>query len=621
MPRPSSDNRSASARASQRPTSRDFTSLRRVFPFLAPYRAQLAAAAVALITAAGTVLALGLGLKRLVDDGFASGNVALLDDALLVLFGVVFILAAATAARFYFVSWIGERVVADIRRAVYDHVIGMSPAFFEVTRTGEVLSRLTTDTTLIEAVVGSQGSMAARNLLLLVGGVVMLVVTSPKLTGLVVFVVPVVVLAILVLGRRVRRLSRASQDRMGDVGDYIEESLNAIRVVQAFGHEPYDRAAFKERIEQAFKAAKKRILARAYLTALVFLFVFGAVGVILWIGGTDVFAGNISPGDLSAFVFYAVLVAGAVGSLSEFFGDLQRAAGAAERLMDLLETKSEIAAPARPVALPEPPRGAVAFENVTFHYPTRPDQPALHDFTLSVKPGETLALVGPSGAGKTTVFQLLLRFYDPARGKITLDGVAVKDADPGQLRARIGLVPQDAVVFSGNAWDNIRYGRPDASDAEVRAAADAAAASEFLDRFPEGFDSSLGARGVRLSGGQRQRIAIARAILRNPAVLLLDEATSALDAESERMVQQALEKLMKGRTTLVIAHRLATVLKAQRIAVMDHGRIVDIGSHDELLKRCELYARLAELQFNMAALAASPEGGDAAREEIPVNAQ
>jgi ATP-binding cassette subfamily B protein len=609
-----------------RPSTRDVASLRRLFPFLAPYKSRLALAGVAVAVAAGTVLAMGAGLRRLVDEGFSSGNAALLDQALVVLLGVIVVLAGATAARFYLVAWIGERVMADIRRAVYDRVVGLSPAFFEATRTGEIMSRLTTDATLVESVVGSTGSMAARNVLMLVGGVTMLIVTSPKLTFLVALVVPAVVAAILIIGRRVRRLSRASQDRIADVSDYVEESLNAIRVVQAFGHETLDRASFGARVEQAFAAASRRIAARAFLTALVVLLVFGAIGVILWVGGQDVFAGRITPGQLSAFVFYAVLVAGAVGSLSEFMGDLQRAAGAAERLMDLLATKSEITAPPNPAPLPERAQGAVAFRDVTFHYPARPNQAALENFSLQVAPGETVALVGPSGAGKSTVFQLLLRFYDPQSGVVTLDGVALPAADPHAVRARIGLVPQDAVIFSGNAWENIRYGRPAASDAEVRAAADAAAATEFLERLPEGFDTDMGARGVRLSGGQRQRIAIARAILRNPAVLLLDEATSALDAESERMVQVALERLMKGRTTLVIAHRLATVLKAGRIAVMDQGRIVDIGSHDALLGRCGLYARLAELQFDTDALAGLPRraNGDSAAEagdstEISVN--
>jgi ATP-binding cassette subfamily B protein len=604
-----------------RPSAQEIASLRRIFPFLAPYKLRLSLAGIALTVAAGTVLALGSGLRSLVDNGFSSGNAAMLDQALVVLLVVVTVLAAATAARFYLVAWIGERVVADIRRAVYDHVVKLSPSFFEVTRTGEIMSRLTTDTTLIESVVGSSGSMAARNVLMLVGGVVMLFVTSPKLTGLVFLVVPLVVATILVFGRQVRRLSRTSQDRVADVSDYVEESLNAIRVVQSFTHEDLDRSAFAARVEQAFAAASRRITARAMLTALVVLLVFGAIGIILWIGGQDVFAGRITAGQLSAFVFYAVLVAGAVGSLSEFMGDLQRAAGAAERLMDLLATKSEIVAPATPRALPEPAKGEVAFRNVTFRYPARPDHPALEDFSLHVAPGETVALVGPSGAGKSTVFQLLLRFYDPQSGAITLDGVALPEADPRAVRARIGLVPQDPVIFSGNAWENIRYGRPDATDIDVRAAADAAAASEFLDRLPEGFATPLGARGVRLSGGQRQRIAIARAILRNPSVLLLDEATSALDAESERSVQIALEHLMKGRTTLVIAHRLATVLKAGRIAVMDQGRIVDIGSHEQLLGRCGLYARLAELQFDVDALAGAAGAERQGAKTVPVTAR
>jgi ATP-binding cassette subfamily B protein len=573
---------------------------------------------VALTVAAGTVLALGIGLRRLVDEGFRSGNEAMLDQALIVLLGVVVLLSAATACRFYLVSWIGERVVADIRRAVYDHVLGLNPGFFESARTGEILSRLTTDTTLIQVVVGTTGSMALRNLLMLVGGVVLLVVTSPKLAGLVAAGVPLVVLPIIVFGRRVRRLSRDSQDRIAEVADYIEESLNAIRTVQAFGHESIDRERFRDRVEEAFGTATRRIWARALLTAFVVLVVFAAVGVILWLGGMDVFAGRITAGELSAFVFYSVLVAAAVGALSEFIGDLQRAAGAAERLFKLLETRPVISEPAHPKALPEPARGAVSLGDVTFYYPARPEYPALQDFSLDVAPGERLALVGPSGAGKTTVFQLILRFYDPQRGRLALDGVDLRDVSLAGLRARIGLVPQEPVIFAANTWENIRYGRPGARDDEVRAAAKAAAATEFLDRLPDGFDTQLGPRGVLLSGGQRQRIAIARAILRNPAVLLLDEATSALDAESERMVQVALESLMAGRTTLVIAHRLATVLKADRIAVMDRGRIIDVGKHEELTGRCGLYARLAQLQFDTAT--AGPGADDRFAEAEPAPA-
>jgi ATP-binding cassette subfamily B protein len=423
-------------------------------------------------------------------------------------------------------------------------------------------------------------------------------VTSPKLTGLVLLIVPLIILPIVVFGRRVRRLSRYSQDRVADAGSHIDETINAVRTVQAFTHEALESRRFSERVEDAFEAAVERIKMRAWLTAVVIVLAFSAVGTVLWIGGHDVIDGRISAGELSAFVFYAVVVAGAVGSLSEVIGELQRAAGATERLMELLATRSEIVAPDDPTPLPEPATGALSFDDVTFHYPTRPDHAALDHFSLTIEPGETVALVGPSGAGKTTVFQLLLRFYDPDSGVVALDGVDLRDADPRALRERMALVPQDPVVFAGSAFDNIRYGRPEASDDEVRAAADAAAATKFLDAQAEGFDGALGERGVRLSGGQRQRIAIARAVLRNAPVLLLDEATSALDAESEAAVQSALETLMEGRTTLVIAHRLATVLKVDRIVVMDEGRVVAEGTHAQLIAQGGLYARLAELQFD-----------------------
>ncbi|MED5364789.1 MAG: ABC transporter transmembrane domain-containing protein [Pseudomonadota bacterium] len=579
---------------------RDLRPLRYLLRYVGRYRRQLALAAVALVVAAGTVLGLGQGLRLLVDRGFGGRDPALLDAALVVLLAVVLLLALASFLRFYMISWVGERVVADLRRDVYSHVLTLSPGFFETRRTGEVLSRLSTDTTLVQVVVGSSVSIALRNLLLLVGGLIMLLVTSAKLTGLVLLVVPIVVAPIVLLGRRVRALSRDSQDRVADVGVYVEETLTGIRAGQAFVHEAVDRQRFGVRVEDAFATAIRRVRTRGILTAIVIALIFGAIAVILWIGGRDVLAGRISAGELSSFVFYAAVVAGAVGALSEVVGDLQRAAGATERLFDLLATAPEIAAPAAPTALPAPPVGRIAFEQVRFFYPSRPDSPVLDDFTLVVEPGETVALVGPSGAGKTTVFQLLRRFYDPSDGRIRFDGVDLRAADPAAVRAAIGLVPQDPILFSDTAAENIRYGRPDADMAAVRVASEIANANDFIDQLPAGFDSHLGEKGVRLSGGQRQRVAIARAVLKDPTLLLLDEATSSLDAESERAVQAALEKVMEGRTTLVIAHRLATVLKADRIIVMDQGRVVASGTHTQLLRDNPLYARLAALQFAVA---------------------
>jgi len=579
------------------PPATALRTLARVGRFVRPYLRQVTLAAIALLVAAGAVLAIGQGLKFVIDRGFVAGSAGELDRALALLGVVIAVMAVATFTRFYYVSWLGERVTADLRRAVFDHLLTLPPGFFEVTRTGEVISRLTNDTTMLETVIGSSVSMAVRNLLLLAGGLVMLALTSLKLTLLVLAGVPLVVAPIVLFGRRVRRLARASQDRIGDVGAYVDEALHEIRTVQAYGHEPVDRKHFAERVEEAFATAKRRVRQRALLVAVVIMLTFGAVGVILWIGGHDVLAGRLSAGELSAFVFYAVIVASAVGTISEVIGDIQRAAGATERLFELLAVEPAIRAPAEPVALPVQGQGTVDFDEVSFNYPSRPDTPALSDVTFSIAAGERVALVGPSGAGKTTVFQLLLRFYDPQSGAVRIDGIDVVRADPVAVRHRLAVVPQDPVIFAASVLDNVRYGRPDASDAEVRAACEAAYATEFIERLPEHYASFLGERGVRLSGGQRQRLAIARAILADRPILLLDEATSALDAESERMVQHALERLMARRTVLMIAHRLATVRHADRILVMDAGRVVAAGTHEGLVASNPLYARLATLQF------------------------
>ncbi|MFB0992734.1 MAG: ABC transporter transmembrane domain-containing protein [Rhodospirillales bacterium] len=582
-----------------RPKASDFRVLKRAGAFLFPYRWRVVGAFIALSITAAATLGLGQGLKGLIDSGFSGGDSTTLDQALLLLVGLSVIIAFGTFARFYLVSWLGERVVADLRKAVFDRVLSLHPGFFEVTKTGEILSRLTTDTTLLQSVIGSSASMALRSALNFLGGMVMLFVTNAKLAGLVLLVVPIVVVPILIYGRRVRKLSRVSQDRVADVGAFAEESFNAIQTVQAFTHETEDRKRFDVQVKNAFDTAIRRTWARGLLSAIVILLVFNAIAVILWIGGQGVLSGEISGGELAAFVFYASVVAFSVGIISEVFGELQRAAGATERLIELLEEEPEILAPANAISMPDPSQGRVHFDGVTFHYPSRPDMPALVDFTLDIKAGETVALVGPSGAGKSTVFQLLLRFYDPEMGRVVVDDINVSSADPQNVRQRMALVPQDPVLFGTDGWENIRFGRPEASNEDVRLAADAAAASEFLDELPNGFGTFLGEKGMRLSGGQRQRISIARAVLRDPAILLLDEATSALDAENERLVQTALEKLMVGRTTLIIAHRLATVLNADRIAVIDKGRMVAIGTHFELIKNNPLYARLAALQFGM----------------------
>lgn len=581
-----------------RPKGGDYRYLYRMFGFMKPYGGALTMAGIALVLTAGATLSIGLGVKFLIDNGLSAGDTDFLNQGLYVLIGIVLVISVGTYFRFYYVSWVGERVVADIRQAVYAQVLKLSPGFFEVTRTGEILSRLTADTSLLQTVIGSSLSIALRNILTLIGGLGLLIYTNAKLTGLVALVVPAVVVPIIWYGRKVRRLSRDSQDRVADVGAYAEESLNAIRTVQAYSHESVDEARFADQVEGAFSTAVRRIGARAMLGAVVILLVFGAISIILWAGGQDVISGRITAGELTSFVFYAVLVAGATGALTEVFGDLQRAAGATERLIELLETEPDIRPPAQALPMPDPAKGGVRFDDVTFHYPSRPDEAALNGLSLDIAPGETVALVGPSGAGKSTVFQLLLRFYDPQSGRIFIDGVDLTQADPVQARGRIGLVSQDPVIFAADAWENIRYGRPDASDDEVRAAAEAAVATEFLDRLPDGLSTFLGEKGMRLSGGQKQRIAIARAILRDPAVLLLDEATSALDAENERLVQAALERVMEGRTTMAIAHRLATVVNADRIAVLEDGRLIATGPHDTLLTTNPLYARLAKLQFS-----------------------
>ncbi len=579
----------------ERAKSKTIGPLRGLMPFLAPYRWLVVAAGVALVVTATLSLLLPLAVRRVI-DGF-SGDILLMDAYFGAAVGIAALLGLGTAFRFYFVTRLGERVVADIRRAVYDRVIGMSPAFFERIMTGEVLSRLTTDTTLILSVIGSSVSVALRNLLTLIGGMVFMFFTAPKLGGLVMLGVPLVVVPILTLGRRLRALSRENQDRVAESAGQASETLLAAQTVQAYTHEAASRAAFGDLTERAFQAAQKRILTRSVMTAIVIFMVFASVVGVLWIGARDVRAGIMTAGELVQFVIYAVMVAGATGALSEIWGELQRAAGATERLVELLSLSDSVEDPGAPAPLPRPVRGEIAFESVSFRYPARPEVPTLSEFTLTVRPGETVALVGPSGAGKTTVFQLLMRFFDPDEGRIALDGVALSDMVREEMRQAIALVPQEPVIFATTARENIRFGRPDASDAEIEAAAKAAAAHDFLAALPQGYDTYVGERGVMLSGGQKQRIAIARAILRDAPVLLLDEATSSLDAESERAVQQAVETLARGRTTLIIAHRLATVKKADRIVVLEGGRVVAEGSHDALVAAGGLYARLARLQF------------------------
>nr|WP_255696839.1 ABC transporter transmembrane domain-containing protein [Sandaracinobacteroides sayramensis] len=560
------------------------------------YPAQLTAALIALVVAASATLAIPQGFKLVVDRGFGAGADADIAPYFWGLLGIVLVLGAATAVRFYFVSWLGERVVADLRRDVQAHLLRLDPAFFETNRPSEIASRLTADTAILEQVVATSASVALRNLFMGLGGLVYLLSLSPKLTGLMLVVIPLVIVPITYMGKRVRLLSQKSQDRVADVGSLVSELLRGIKVVQAFGAEQRETLRFAETVEMAFGTAKRRVRMRAIMTAIVITLVFGAITLVLWEGANDVISGEMSGGTITAFVLAAALVAGAFGALTEVYGDVMRAAGASARVRDLLAEQPAIQKPADPEALPLPAEGRLAFEKVEFRYPSRPELPAIHGFDLSIAPGERVAFVGPSGAGKSTLFQLVQRFYDPESGCIRMDGVDLRQVDPAELRARIAVVPQEAVIFMGTARYNIAYGRPDANEAEIWAAAEAANAAGFLRALPEGLDTEMGEGGTQLSGGQRQRLAIARAILKDAPILLLDEATSALDAESEAAVQEALEHLMQGRTSLVIAHRLSTVKDADRIIVMDGGSVVETGTHNALLERKGLYARLAELQ-------------------------
>jgi len=587
----------AGKNSTERPKSSSLKPLKSLVPFIFAYRGTLFAALAALVVASAALLALPIAMRYLIDNGFAANDIGTINRYFGWFFAAAAVFGGFAALRYYLVSWLGERVVADIRTAVYDRVIRMDPTFFETTRTGEVLSRLTADTTLVQSVSGVSLSIALRTTINLIGGLVMLALTSVQLTIYIMMGIPVVIVPMILVGRRIRRQSRTTQDRVADTSGLADETLNAIQTVQAFTLEPLQSQRYSQAVAESFRAAIRRVRTRAFLTALGITLVFGAITIILWTGSRAVLAGSMSGGELAQFLMYSIFVGSSAAGLSEVWGEVQRGAGAMERLSELLIARPAIRAPESPALLPGRASGRISFRHLRFHYPSRPDTAALEDFSLDIEPGETVAFVGPSGAGKSTSFQMLLRFYDPQSGHIEIDGINIAQLSPTDLRQQIGLVPQETVLFGDSARENIRYGKPGADDYTVEQAAVAAAADQFIGALPDGYDTFLGERGTRLSGGQRQRVAIARAILKDPPILLLDEATSSLDAESERLVQMALEGLMKDRTTLVIAHRLATVKKVDRIVVMDEGRIVAIGSHDELMQSSALYAKLAKLQF------------------------
>ncbi|WP_038172549.1 ABC transporter transmembrane domain-containing protein [Vibrio pacinii] len=576
---------------------RSLTILTELIRFVRPYRWQVIAALAALVVTASLTLSVGHGVRLLIDQGFASRSLTQLGSAIGFILTVTLLISVGTFFRFYLVSSVGERVSADIRLAVFNHVIGLHPSYFETNGSGEIMSRITTDTTLLQSIIGSSFSMAMRSALMCVGALIMLFATNVKLTLIVLASVPFILVPILYYGRKVRALSRQSQDSMAEVGSYAGEAIEQIKTVQSYSQESQEQLLFATQVEKAYQIGRQRVMQRAILISGVIVIVFSAISGMLWVGGSDVIAGTLSAGDLGAFVFYAIIVASSLATISEVMGELQRAAGATERLIEILQVESDIVAPSSNGVSLEEVTPQIEFASVTFHYPSRPDQAALSDLSLLVEPGKVLALVGPSGAGKTTIFELLQRFYDPQQGSIALGGVDIKQCEPSQLRNKMALVPQQPALFSHDVYYNIRYGKPEATDEEVVAAAKKAHAHEFIDNLPNGYRSFLGERGVRLSGGQRQRIAIARAILKDPEILLLDEATSALDSESEHHVQQALEELMRGRTTIIIAHRLSTIQHADKIAVLEQGKLVDIGNHHTLLNTSPLYQRLVELQF------------------------